>query len=88
MDAHERATSIWYRVAGLLRRKELAIEMIEAEIRSAQHQVWLEASKLVLSAEPIEIARQTARASGADDPAEVLNDHAPLCGLAGVSRVR
>src|SRR5262249_4947758 len=33
MDPHERATSVWYRVAGLLRRKELAIEIIEAEIR-------------------------------------------------------
>ena len=34
MDAHERATSCWYRVAGLLRRKDLAIEIIEGEIRS------------------------------------------------------
>jgi hypothetical protein len=58
MDAHERATSVGYRVAGLLRHKELAIEMIEAETRSAQHEVWLEAAKLVLSGEPIEIARQ------------------------------
>jgi hypothetical protein len=33
-------------VAGLLRRKDLAIEIIEGEIRSAQHEVWLEASKL------------------------------------------
>jgi hypothetical protein len=32
MDPHERATSVWYRVAGLLRRKELAIEIVEAEI--------------------------------------------------------
>src|SRR5262249_45479057 len=40
MDPHERATSVWYRVAGLLRRKGLAIEIIEAEIRSAQHEVW------------------------------------------------
>ena len=59
MDPHERATSVWYRVAGLLRRKELAIEIVEAEIRSAQHEVLLEAAKLVLiDAEPIEIARQ------------------------------
>lgn len=58
MDPHERATSCWYRVAGLLRRKELAIEIVEAEIRSAQHEVLLEAAKLVLSGEPIEIARQ------------------------------
>jgi hypothetical protein len=57
-DPHERATSVWYRVAGLLGRKELAIEIVEAEIRSAQHEVLLEAAKLVLSGEPIEIARQ------------------------------
>ena len=35
-----------------------AVEIIEAEIRSAQHEVLLEAAKLVLSGEPIEIARQ------------------------------
>jgi hypothetical protein len=40
-----------YRTAGLASRneKDLAIEIIEAEIRSAQHEVWLEASKLVLT---------------------------------------
>jgi hypothetical protein len=27
-------------------------------LRSAQHEVWLEAAKLVLTGEPIEIARQ------------------------------
>jgi hypothetical protein len=37
VDPRERATSVWYRVAGLLRRKDLAIEIIEGEIRSAQH---------------------------------------------------
>lgn len=59
MDAHERATSCWYQVAGLLRRKELAIEIIEAEIRSAMREVWLEASRLVLApGEPLEIARK------------------------------
>ena len=59
MDPHERATSVWYRVAGLLRRKDLAIEIVEAEIRSAQHEVWLEAARLVLTDnEPIAIARQ------------------------------
>jgi len=59
MDAHERATSVWYRIAGLLRRKDLAVEIMEAGIRSAQHEVWLEAAKLVLTdAEPIEIARR------------------------------
>jgi hypothetical protein len=35
------------RVAGLLRRKELAIDIIEGEIRSAQQEVLLEAAKLV-----------------------------------------
>ena len=59
MDPHERVTSVWYRVAGLLRRKNLAIEIIEAEIRSAIREVWLEASRLVLTrGEPTEIARK------------------------------
>ena len=58
MDPHERATSCWYRVAGLLRKKDIAIEIIESEIRSAQHEVLLEAAKLVLSGDAIEIARQ------------------------------
>jgi len=57
MDPRERARSVWYRVAGLLRRKDLAIEIIEAEIRSAQQEVWPEASRLVLTGEPIEVAR-------------------------------
>jgi hypothetical protein len=35
MDAQDRATSVWYRVAGLLRRKDLAIDIIAAEIRSS-----------------------------------------------------
>ena len=60
MDPHERATSVYYRVAGLVtrERKDLAVEIIEAEIRSAQHEVLLEAAKLVLTGEPVEIARQ------------------------------
>jgi len=49
MDPHERATSVWYRVAGLLRRKDLAIDIIEGEIRSAQHEVLLEAERLVVT---------------------------------------
>jgi len=62
MDPHERAVSCWYRVAGLVSReqKDLAVDIIEAEIRSAQHEVWLEAAKLVVDAEPIEIARRCA----------------------------
>ena len=39
-------------------QKDLAVEIIEAEIRSAQHEVLLEAAKLVLSGEPVEIARR------------------------------
>ena len=58
MNPHARAEPVWYRVAGLLRRKELAIDIIEVEIRSAQHEVLLEAAKLVLSGDPIEIARK------------------------------
>ena len=47
-------------VAGLVtrERKDLAVEIIEAEIRSAQHEVLLEAAKLVLSGDAITIARQ------------------------------
>jgi hypothetical protein len=58
MDPHARAESVWYRIAGLLRRKDLAIDIIAAEIRSAQHEVLLEAAKLVLSGEAVDIARQ------------------------------
>jgi hypothetical protein len=61
MDPHERAVSVWYRTAGLASRnqKDLAVEIIEADIRSAEYAVWLEAAKLVLiDAEPVEIARK------------------------------
>jgi len=61
MDPHARAVSVWYRIAGLATRnqKALGVDIIEAEIRSAQHEVLLEAAKLVLiDAEPVEIARQ------------------------------
>jgi hypothetical protein len=59
MDAHERATSVWYRM-GLISRnqRDLAVRIIADEIRAAQYEVWLEAARLVLSGEPIEIARQ------------------------------
>jgi hypothetical protein len=59
MDPHERAVSVWHRTAGLAsrNRKDLAVEIIEADNRSVQHEVLLEAAKLVLSGEPIEIAR-------------------------------
>ena len=60
MDPHERATSVWYRIAGLISRKQkdLAVEIIEAEIRSAEYELLLEVSRLVLSGDPIEIARR------------------------------
>jgi hypothetical protein len=57
----ERAVSIWYRTAGLASRnqKDLAVEIIEAEILHAQYEVLLEVAKLVLlDAEPVDIARQ------------------------------
>ena len=49
-----------YRTAGLASRgqKDLAVEIIAAEIRSARYEVLIEAAKLVLSGEPIEIARK------------------------------
>jgi len=60
MDPHNRATSCYYRVGGLVRRgqRDLAVEIIEAEIRSAQHELLLEAANLVLSGDPITVARQ------------------------------
>jgi hypothetical protein len=61
MNPHERATRVWYRTVGLASRaqKDLAVEIIEVEIRSAQHEVLLEAAKLVLSGPgPREIARK------------------------------
>ena len=60
MNPHERAVSVWYRIAGLISREQkgLAVEIVEAEIRSAQHEVLLEAARLVLSGEPVEVARQ------------------------------
>ena len=59
MDPHERATSVWYRTAGLASRnqKDLAVEIIEGEIRSALYEVWLEAAKMVLRGDPDDIAR-------------------------------
>ncbi len=61
MEPKERATSVWYRMAGLVSRgqKDLGVEIIESEIRSALHEVLLEAAQLVLrDAKPIEIARE------------------------------
>ena len=61
MDTHARAQSVWYRVAGLASRnaRDLGVSIIEAEIRSGQYEVLLEAAKLVLTDQPpIEIARK------------------------------
>ena len=61
MDPRARAESVWYRTAGLASRnqKDLAVEIIDAEIRHAQYEMLLEAAKLVLNdAEPVEIARK------------------------------
>ena len=56
---HERATSVWYRTVGLRAQRNQAVEIIEAEIRSAQREVLLEAAKLVLGGRgPREIARK------------------------------
>lgn len=63
MDAHERAWSCWYRIAGLVSRehRDLAISVIEAEIRSAQHEVLLEAERLVRVSADVEGAAETLR---------------------------
>jgi hypothetical protein len=60
LDAHARAQSVWYRVTGLASRsaRDLGVSIIEAEIRHAQYEVLLEAAKLVLAGEPVEIARE------------------------------
>jgi hypothetical protein len=53
-ESHERAASVWYRPAGLASRgqKDLAVEIIEAEIRFVRHEALLET---------IAIARQRER---------------------------
>jgi phosphatidylserine/phosphatidylglycerophosphate/cardiolipin synthase-like enzyme len=66
MDARERATRVWSRPAGLGLSKsrlsrgknDLAIDIIAGAIRSAQHELLIEAAEFVLSGEPIEIARK------------------------------
>jgi len=57
---YKRAISYYYRVGELVTRgqRDLAVEIIEAEIRSAQRVVLLEATKLLLTAEPVVIARR------------------------------
>ena len=50
-DPRERASRVWYRIAALISRKQkdLAIDIIEGEIRSAQHDALHEAERLVVS---------------------------------------
>ena len=50
-DPRERASRVWYRIAALIsrKRKDLAIDIIEGEIRSAQHDALHEAERLVVS---------------------------------------
>jgi hypothetical protein len=59
LDPHQRATFCYYCVGGLVTRgqREIAVEIIETAIRSAQHDVLLEAAKLVLTGEPVEVPR-------------------------------
>ena len=73
---HERATSCYYRIGGLVTRgqRDLAVEIIEAEMRSAQHEVLLEAAKLALSGEPTDV--RTDQVDSADSPLARRNIHA------------
>jgi len=67
MDGHERATSVWYRIAGLISRKEkdLAVSIIAGELRSAQYEALL--SAVDVTADPdskkrvLDLARVTMR---------------------------
>src|SRR5690242_17308204 len=73
MNPHGRAVSVWYRTAGLASRnqKDLAVDILEAEIRSAQREVWLEAAKPVLTdQQPVEIARHLRDVAQRNNPAE------------------
>ena len=63
MDARERATSVWYRVAGLLRRKDLAIDIIAAEIRSAQQEALRDAANRVSDLAAKKVLHELARAA-------------------------
>jgi hypothetical protein len=63
MNPHDRATSVWYRIAGLLRRKDLAVDIIAAEIRSAQKQVLLDAADRVADLTAKQLLHELARAA-------------------------
>ena len=65
MNPDERATSVWYRIAGLISReqKDLAVDIIAAEIRSAQKQVLLDASDRVTDPAAKRLLHDLARAA-------------------------
>jgi hypothetical protein len=64
MNARERAMSVWSRrasgivsLASCVERRS-PFDIIEWEIRSAQQEIYRQAARLVLSGDPIEIARK------------------------------
>lgn len=65
MDAHERAMAVWYRIAGLISRKQrdLAVSIIASEIRSAQKQALLDASERVTDPTAKRVLHDLARAA-------------------------
>ena len=68
VDPDDRAELLWSRTAGLASRdrKDRAVDIIEAEIRSAQREALLEAAQLVLTNQPVVvIARQLREAADA-----------------------
>jgi len=68
MDFDDRAELLWSRTAGLASRdrKDQAVDIIEAAIRSAQREALLEAAQLVLTNQPVvAIARQLREAADA-----------------------
>jgi hypothetical protein len=72
-DEHQPARARYLRLVPDCRtryQKDLAVEIIEAEIRSAQQEVLLEAAKLVLSGEPTEIVPPATWPRRTDDPTE------------------
>ena len=68
MEPRDRATSVWYRIASLIGQQEIAVDIIEAEIRSAQHEALLEAERLVVET--------LGRSVGAESLAKTLRERA------------
>ena len=65
MDARERATSVWYRIAGLISRKQkdLAVDIIAAEIRSAQQEALRNAADRAIDPSAKKLLNEMARAA-------------------------